>query len=179
LVPLSFAERYVLNAIYPVVFGVLGFGSWLGGLITPETQPGDSVRTSRVLTKEMTDNVVNACRDQGISVTSALHAALIRATQVSQGFWSFHVPLHLSCQVAKRLFYLKRIQLSAGKHGSTYAQMSTVDLRRFLPEAYKANAGYSIGSLATALPVAANLVDGEKTFVGLARALHGGVLGAP
>lgn len=129
--------------------------------------PGKSVHKDLALTQETTTAIVKACKQQGISVTSALHAALARATQVS-GLESIRGPKHPHANMPH--FLLQKIQLAAGEEGTTYVSVTTIDLRRYFPTAFVPHQ-HSIGSLECGIPFAADL-SSDETFETLSKSLH-------
>ncbi|KAG8405572.1 hypothetical protein J3458_022218 [Metarhizium acridum] len=92
--------------------------------------PGRPVHRELSLSEKDSHRVVDACRIKGLTVTTAWHAALAIAVQ--------------------------RIQKEKGEAGTTYTQFTTIDLRRWFPEPFRAHQ-HSIGSLQTALPFAVDL----------------------
>ncbi|EFQ32283.1 hypothetical protein CGRA01v4_11144 [Colletotrichum graminicola] len=94
--------------------------------------------------EKTTSSIIGACKERGISVTSAWHAALALTTQ--------------------------RIQSTAGEEGASYVQFTTIDLRRYFPSSFVPHK-HSIGSLQTALPLAAD-VGKDNTFESLSQSLH-------
>ncbi|RYP53009.1 hypothetical protein DL768_001912 [Monosporascus sp. mg162] len=79
------------------------------------------------LTEEATSFIIGPCKQKGVTVTSAWHAALALATQSA-----------------------------AGEEGTSYVQFTTIDLRRYFPASLIPHK-HSISSLQTALPLAADL----------------------
>ncbi|RYP81461.1 hypothetical protein DL770_005894 [Monosporascus sp. CRB-9-2] len=91
------------------------------------TTPQRPVHRDLEMTEEATSSIIGACKEKGVSVTSAWHAALALATQSA-----------------------------AGEEGTSYVQFTTIDLRRHFPSSFIPHK-HSIGSLQTALPFTADL----------------------
>ena len=107
-------------------------------------RPRKAVHRDLELNDETTGAIIAACKKKGVSVTSALHAALAMKTQ--------------------------EIQLSAGEVATSFAQFTTIDLRRWFPSNFRQHVD-SIGSLQTALPFVLDLGK-DNTFDALSQSLH-------
>ncbi|KAI1151389.1 hypothetical protein F4825DRAFT_477082 [Nemania diffusa] len=109
-----------------------------------DIQPQLATHTDLVLTEYETQSIIAACKQRDITLTSAWHAALAMAA--------------------------KTIQSAAGEKGTSFAQFTTIDLRRWFPPHFRPRED-SIGSLQTALPFAIDL-DRDNTFEALSGTLH-------
>ncbi|KAL8383417.1 hypothetical protein RB595_006935 [Gaeumannomyces hyphopodioides] len=96
--------------------------------------------------EETTRAVIQACKQKGVSVMAAGHAALAKATQ--------------------------HLQSSAGDQGSTFVQFTTIDLRRWFRRPDFDAQQHSLASLQTALPLVANLEGDGGSFERLSQSLH-------
>ncbi|KAK1708205.1 uncharacterized protein BDZ83DRAFT_592791 [Colletotrichum acutatum] len=108
------------------------------------TTPQRPVHKDLEVDEKTSSTIISACKEKGVSVTSAWHAALALTTQ--------------------------KLQSDAGEDGSSYVQFTTIDLRRHFPSSFAPHK-HSIGSLQTALPLAADLSK-DSTFDALSKSLH-------
>ncbi|KAK0379653.1 hypothetical protein CLIM01_02980 [Colletotrichum limetticola] len=108
------------------------------------TTPQRPVHRDLEVDEKTSSTIISACKEKGVSVTSAWHAALALTTQ--------------------------KLQSEAGEDGSSYVQFTTIDLRRHFPSSFVPYK-HSIGSLQTALPLAADLSK-DSTFDALSKSLH-------
>ncbi|OHE95987.1 hypothetical protein CORC01_08680 [Colletotrichum orchidophilum] len=106
--------------------------------------PQRPVHRDLVVDEKTSSTIISACKEKGVSVTSAWHAALALTTQ--------------------------KMQSAAGEDGASYVQFTTIDLRRHFPSSFVPHK-HSIGSLQTALPLAADL-NKNSTFDALSQSLH-------
>ncbi|KAI9927007.1 hypothetical protein ASPWEDRAFT_177463 [Aspergillus wentii DTO 134E9] len=106
--------------------------------------PQKTVHRDLALTEETTQSIIESCKQKGVSVTSAWHAALVMATQ--------------------------KIQSSTGEEGTSYTQFTTIDLRRHFPPPFNPHQ-HSIGSLQTALPLPIDFST-DNTFESISQSLH-------
>ncbi|KAK7420762.1 hypothetical protein QQX98_002566 [Neonectria punicea] len=104
--------------------------------------PGDAARTQLKLSPEATKAVVAACKERGITVTAAWHAALILT--------------------------VREIQASAGEDGRTFTTFTNFDLRRWFPKSFDA-ARIFAGPYHIALPFSVDMDN--KTFKDIAQDL--------
>ncbi|KAL2878748.1 hypothetical protein SGCOL_005974 [Colletotrichum sp. CLE4] len=108
------------------------------------TIPQRPVHRDLEVDEKTTSTIISACKEKGVSVTSAWHAALALTTQ--------------------------KLQSASGEDGSSYVSFTTIDLRRHFPSSFIPQK-HSIGSLQTALPLAADLSK-DRTFDALSQSLH-------
>lgn len=110
--------------------------------------PGDSARESLRIDAYTTAAIISACRGQKMSVSSAIHAAIIRATAM--------YPQH--------------------PLATSYASFFPIDMRRRLPKPYD-GPDYAVGMFSTGLPICVRdvLVDtkgsGRKSYKEIAQQL--------
>ncbi|KAI1116685.1 hypothetical protein F5Y14DRAFT_406253 [Nemania sp. NC0429] len=117
-----------------------------------DSLPRRALHVELIMTENITESIIAACKQRGVTVTSAWHAALAMAT--------------------------KAIQSAAGESGTSFVQFTTIDLRRWFPPHFRPRQD-SIGSLQTALPFALDL-GADDTFEALSQTLHGrGCYGDP
>lgn len=141
------------------------------------SQPRKPVHRDLSLEEESTRAVIEACKRKGFSVTSAWHAALAVTTQVSWLLFGTNRRMisYLDASFLNHLIVtdgqsLQAMQSSAGEEGISYAQFTTIDLRRWFPPSFIPHQ-HSIATLQTALPFRIDL-EKDQTFDNLSQSLN-------
>ncbi|KHO00584.1 uncharacterized protein MAM_01362 [Metarhizium album ARSEF 1941] len=128
------------------------------------------------LSEKDTQRIVDACKSKGITVTTAWHAAVATAIQVRTCPCPLPPPARCESNPAEEASTLitatarQKIQSEEGEAGTTYAQFTTIDLRRWFPAPFDAEQ-HSVGSLQTALPFVVDLGE-DSSFDSIAERLQ-------